>query len=55
MKKNTKQLVKQVKEISNLKKIVSSIKLKKEDQFVFDFTDIDNKDYHDGIKFTFFA
>ncbi len=43
------------KEISNLKKIVSSIKLKKEDQFVFDFTDIDNKNYHDGIKFTFFA
>ena len=42
-------------EIMNIKKITSSIKLKKEDQIIYDFTDIDNKNYHNGIKFTFFA
>ena len=43
------------KEIENINIISSNINLKKEDQFIFDFTDIDNKNYHNGIKFTFFA
>ena len=43
------------KEINNIKKIISNINLKAKDQIIFDFTDIDNKNYHDGIKFTFFA
>ncbi len=43
------------KEIKNLNKISKSINLNIEDQIIFDFTEIDNKNYHDGIKFTFFA
>lgn len=42
-------------EIENINIITSSIKLKKDDNFIYDFTDIDNKNYHNGIKFTFFA
>ncbi len=42
-------------EIENLKKISKKIKFKNKDQIVVDFTEIDNKNYHDGIKFTFFA
>ena len=43
------------KEIENLKEISKNINLNSEDQIIFDFTEIDNKNYHDGIKFTFFA
>tara|TARA_Y100001970_G_scaffold1388_1_gene1673 strand:- start:8237 stop:9367 length:1131 start_codon:yes stop_codon:yes gene_type:complete len=43
------------KEIQNIKQIAESINFKKDDQIVLDFTEIDNKNYHDGIKFTFFA
>ena len=42
-------------EIKNIKKIVKMINFKKSDQIVLDFTEFDNKNYHDGIKFTFFA
>jgi len=43
------------KEINNIKIISKKIKFKNKDQIVVDFTEIDNKNYHDGIKFTFFA
>ena len=43
------------KEIENLKEISKSINLNFEDQIIYDFTEIDNKNYHDGLKFTFFA
>ncbi len=43
------------KEIKNLKDISKNINLSSEDQIIFDFTEIDNKNYHDGIKFTFFS
>ncbi|MDC6448161.1 ATP phosphoribosyltransferase regulatory subunit [Alphaproteobacteria bacterium] len=43
------------KEIENIKKISKSINLKTNDQITYDFTEFDNKNYHDGIKFTFFA
>ena len=42
-------------EIQNIKKITNNINLKTSDQIIFDFTEFDNKNYHDGIKFTFFA
>ncbi len=42
-------------EIDNITKIAKNIKLKQGDQIVLDFTELDNKNYHDGIKFTFFA
>ncbi len=42
-------------EIGNIKKIIKEINFKKNDQIILDFTEIDNKKYHDGIKFTFFA
>ena len=42
-------------EVENIKKIVKKINFKKNDQVVLDFTEFDNKKYHDGIKFTFFA
>ena len=31
------------------------INFKKNDQIILDFTEFDNKNYHNGIKFTFFA
>ena len=43
------------KEIENLQKITKIINFKKNDQIILDFTEFDNKNYHDGIKFTFFA
>ena len=43
------------KEIENIKKITTSIKLYNNDNIIFDFTEFDKKNYHDGIKFTFFA
>ncbi len=42
-------------EIENIKKISKKINFNNKDQIVLDFTEIDNKNYHDGIKFTFFA
>ncbi len=43
------------KEIHNIISISKMINFMKNDQIVLDFTEIDNKNYHDGIKFTFFA
>jgi len=43
------------KEIENIQKIAKIINFKKKDQIILDFTEFDNKNYHDGIKFTFFA
>ena len=42
-------------EINNIIKISKQINFKNKDQIVIDFTEFDNKNYHDGIKFTFFA
>jgi len=42
-------------EIDTIKKISKQINFKNNDQIIIDFTEIDNKNYHDGIKFTFFA
>ena len=43
------------KEIQNLKKIAKMINIQKNDQIFIDFTEFNKKNYHDGIKFTFFA
>ena len=43
------------KEIKNIKKIANLINFQKNDQIFLDFTELDNKNYHDGINFTFFA
>jgi len=43
------------KEVKNLKTIISKIRLKTADQIIIDLTEIEEKKYHDGIKFTFFA
>ena len=42
-------------EISNIKKIATTVNFKKNDKIFIDFTEFDNKNYHDGVKFTFFA
>ena len=42
-------------EIDKIKKILKKISFKKNDQIVLDFTEFKNKNYHDGINFTFFA
>ena len=42
-------------EIDIIKKISKKLNFKNNDQIIIDFTEIDNKNYHDGIKFTFFA
>jgi ATP phosphoribosyltransferase regulatory subunit len=42
-------------EIENIKIISKSIKLKSNDKIIYDFTEFDNKKYHDGVKFNFFA
>ena len=42
-------------EIDTIKKISKKINFKINDQIIIDFTEIDNKNYHNGIKFTFFA
>ncbi|MDC1053821.1 ATP phosphoribosyltransferase regulatory subunit [Alphaproteobacteria bacterium] len=42
-------------EIDIIKKISKKVNFKNNDQIIIDFTEIDNKNYHDGIKFTFFA
>jgi ATP phosphoribosyltransferase regulatory subunit len=42
-------------EIDTIKKISKKINFKNNDQIIIDFTELDNKNYHDGIKFTFFA
>ena len=43
------------KEIQNIKKIAKMINIQKNDQIFIDFTEFNKKNYHDGIKFTFFA
>ncbi len=43
------------KEIKNIKKIANLINFQKGDQIVLDLTELNNKNYHDGISFTFFA
>ena len=43
------------KEIQNISKIAKFLNLHKEDQIFLDLTEFDKKNYHDGIKFTFFA
>jgi ATP phosphoribosyltransferase regulatory subunit len=42
-------------EINTIKEISKKINFKSNDQIIIDFTEIDNKNYHEGIKFTFFA
>ena len=42
-------------EIKNIRKIVSKLVLNKKDNLYFDFCEIDEKNYHSGIRFTFFA
>ncbi len=42
-------------ELKNIKKIVNKINFKKNDQILLDFTEFNKKNYHDGMKFTFFA
>ena len=42
-------------EINNIRKIVGKLILNKKDNFYFDFCEIDEKNYHNGIRFTFFA
>ena len=39
------------KEITNIKKIADMIQFNKNDQIFIDFTEFDNKNYHNGIKF----
>ena len=43
------------KEILNVKTIVKMLNFQKNDQIFLDFTEFNKKNYHDGIKFTFFA
>ncbi len=43
------------KEIENIQYIGKMINLKKNDQIILDLIEFDDKNYHDGIKFTFFA
>lgn len=43
------------KEIKNIAKISKALKLHKEDKIFLDLTEFNKKNYHDGIKFTFFA
>ncbi len=49
------QYSQQGQEIDIIKKISKKVNFKNNDQIIIDFTEIDNKNYHDGIKFTFFA
>ncbi|MDC0342936.1 ATP phosphoribosyltransferase regulatory subunit [Alphaproteobacteria bacterium] len=42
-------------ELEIIKKISKKVNFKTNDQIIIDFTEIDNNNYHDGIKFTFFA
>ncbi len=43
------------KEIQNIKKIAKKINFQRNDQIFLDLTEFNKKNYHDGIKFTFFA
>ena len=43
------------KEIQNIIKISKMINFHKNDQIFLDFTEFNKKNYHDGIKFTFYA
>ena len=42
-------------EIKNIRKIVKKLVLNKKDNLYFDFCEIDEKNYHSGVRFTFFA
>ena len=42
-------------EINNLCKIAESIKITNNDNIYLDLCEIDEKNYHNGLKFTFFA
>jgi len=42
-------------EVKNLKKLVSKIELSKLDRINIDLSELDEKKYHDGLKFTFFS
>ena len=42
-------------EVKNLKKLVSKIELSKLDRINIDLSELDEKNYHDGLKFTFFS
>ncbi len=42
-------------EIKNIKKIAKMINFRSNDKIFLDFTEFNKKNYHDGIKFTFFA
>ncbi len=42
-------------ELKKIKKIENNINFAKNDQIFLDFTEFNKKNYHDGIKFTFFA
>ena len=42
-------------EINNIKKIANKLVLNKKDNLYFDFCEIDEKNYHSGIRFTFFS
>jgi ATP phosphoribosyltransferase regulatory subunit len=53
--KNIKLLDSLKSEIDIIKEISKKLNFKNNDQIIIDFTEIDNKNYHDGIKFTFFA
>lgn len=43
------------KEIQNIEEIAKKINFQKNDQIFLDFSELNNKNYHDGINFTFFA
>ena len=43
------------KEVNNIKYLVSKIELNKSDRINIDLSELDENNYHDGIKFTFFA
>ena len=42
-------------EVKNIKKLVSNIELSKLDRINIDLSELDEKNYHDGLKFTFFS
>ncbi len=42
-------------EIEKIKNIIKKINFKKDDQIILNFTEFKDKNYHDGVRFTFFA
>ena len=43
------------KEIKKIRKIANKLKLNNGDKLFIDFSEVDEKNYHNGIRFTFFA